>query len=120
MQRAGLALLLLGEALRKCALLTAKQSFTHVIATRHRPQHTLVTCGVYRLVRHPGYLGWLLWAVGTQVLLQNLVSAVLFTALSWRFFSRRIPFEEARLREFFGEEYARYAERTPTYIPFIH
>lgn len=31
----------------------------------------LVTRGVYRLCRHPGYLGWYAWAVGTQLLLCN-------------------------------------------------
>lgn len=24
-----------------------------------------------RVFRHPGYLGWMLWAIGTQVLLIN-------------------------------------------------
>ncbi len=104
----------------------------------------LVTRGVYAFVRHPGYLGWLLWSVGTQVLLQNPLSAPMFAYVvrrwlvhararraltpgrclcawtqSWRFFARRIPFEEARLREFFGRWYDDYAARTPTYIPFI-
>jgi len=41
----------------------------------------------YRYVRHPGYLGWLIWAVGTQVLLTNPVCTLLFAylvrAVSW-------------------------------------
>jgi len=34
-----------------------------------------------------------------------------------RFFKHRIAYEEATLKRFFGEEYVRYAARTPTYIP---
>ena len=32
-------------------------------------------------MRHPGYLGWYLWAVGTQVLLLNPVSTLLFAVV---------------------------------------
>jgi uncharacterized membrane protein len=35
----------------------------------------------YRYVRHPGYLGWFIWAVGTQVLLANPVCTLLFAQL---------------------------------------
>lgn len=34
-----------------------------------------------RYVRHPGYLGWLLWAVGTQVLLCNPVTTIAFAVV---------------------------------------
>ncbi len=32
-----------------------------------------------RYIRHPGYLGFLLWCVGTQLLLVNPVSCITFT-----------------------------------------
>lgn len=64
--------------------------------------------------RHPGYLGWFLWSVGTQILLLNPLSTPLFAVLSWRFFSSRIPYEERQLEQFFGEDYVRYAAATPT------
>lgn len=32
----------------------------------------------FRYIRHPGYLGWLVWSVGTQVLLINPICTVLF------------------------------------------
>jgi protein-S-isoprenylcysteine O-methyltransferase len=38
---------------------------------------------------------------------------------SWRFFSRRIAYEEATLVRFFGQAYLDYAARTPTWIPGI-
>jgi protein-S-isoprenylcysteine O-methyltransferase Ste14 len=32
-------------------------------------------------MRHPGYAGWLLWAVATQLLLGNPVCAVVFAVV---------------------------------------
>ncbi|KAG1668152.1 hypothetical protein FOA52_005144 [Chlamydomonas sp. UWO 241] len=115
---AGLCLVLLGEAVRKVGMLTAQASFTHMIRRERQPSHVLVTWGIYRFVRHPGYLGWAVWAVGTQVMLANPLSAVLFVAVVWRFFSDRIPYEERHLRRMFPE-YEQYALRTPTWMPFI-
>jgi protein-S-isoprenylcysteine O-methyltransferase len=73
-----LVCVILGEAVRKAGQLTAKQCFTHNIATRRRDGHMLVTTGIYRYVRHPGYLGWFIWAVGTQIMLANPMSVALF------------------------------------------
>ena len=78
MQQAGLALVLLGELVRKAGIVTARHNFTHVVQLTRRPQHELVTRGVYAYVRHPGYLGWLLWSVGTQVMLLNPVCTLAF------------------------------------------
>jgi hypothetical protein len=36
------------------------------------------------------------------------------------FFRRRVPIEEGRLLAMFGQEYARYATRTPILIPGVH
>lgn len=116
---AGLALVVLGEALRKAAMVTAKGAFTHKIRVQRSPEHQLVTHGVYRHVRHPGYLGWFLWSVGTQVLLVNPVCVVAFAVMAWGFFSERIEYEEAMLVHFFGPEYELYRARTPTWIPGI-
>lgn len=44
----GLALVVLGEAARKSAILTAKHNFTHDIKIYHRENHELVTHGIYR------------------------------------------------------------------------
>ncbi|CAG9466238.1 unnamed protein product [Pedinophyceae sp. YPF-701] len=115
----GLGLVLAGEAVRKRAILVAGRNFTHRIAVAKRPEHSLVTNDVYAYIRHPAYFGWFLWAPGTQVLLCNPVSTLGFTYLAWRFFKVRIPVEERYLLRFFGEEFARYRDRTPTCIPGI-
>jgi protein-S-isoprenylcysteine O-methyltransferase len=117
----GLCIGLAGQFLRWTAFVTAGHNFTHMVSESKEAKHALVTDGVYRFVRHPGYCGWFWWSVGTQVMLANPVSAIGFAYFSYRFFSMRIAQEEALLesKEFFGEEYTRYKATTPTYIPFI-
>ena len=49
-----------GSVVRIAALFTAKHNFTHEIADEKKPEHVLVTEGIYKYVRHPGYAGALL------------------------------------------------------------
>lgn len=114
----GLAMVCAGEFIRKTGMLTAGGAFTHQVQARRRPGHALVSHGIYRLARHPGYLGWYLWSVGTQVLLCNPLCAVAFAVVAARFFRDRLAYEERRLLEFFPGAYAAYAARTRTWIPF--
>lgn len=115
----GLVLVIGGEALRKLSMFTAASNFTHHVQFRKRHGHTLVTHGVYALFRHPSYVGWFYWSVGTQLLLCNPICLVGYTLASWRFFEDRIIDEEELLIQFFGDEYVEYKRRVPTGIPFI-
>jgi hypothetical protein len=98
---------------------TAAHNFTHLIQTRRRPQHSLVTQGVYAWVRHPGYTGWAVWAVGTQLLLCNPVCAAGFATAAWRFFAGRIQYEDALLASFFGAAFEQYRAAVPSGIPGV-
>lgn len=44
----GLLMVVIGEAIRKTAVLTAGRSFTHTIKVRREQHHQLVTHGIYR------------------------------------------------------------------------
>mmetsp|Transcript_52483 Transcript_52483/g.97157 ORF Transcript_52483/g.97157 Transcript_52483/m.97157 type:complete len:309 (-) Transcript_52483:72-998(-) len=116
---AGFSIGMVGWALRTAALFTAKSNFTHLVATAKRPEHSLVTGGVYRICRHPSYLGWFLWSVCSQLTLLNPVCTCGYAAVSWLFFAGRIPGEEAFLVQFFGQQYLDYARRVPCGIPWI-
>lgn len=116
----GLIMVILGEIIRKTAIITAGRSFTHLIKIRRKEHHRLVTRGVYRIARHPSYSGFLVWSVGTQVMLCNPVSAVAFAVVVWRFFAERIPYEEHYLKQFFGRQYVEYAQRVPSGVPFVN
>ncbi|KAL3154072.1 hypothetical protein ABBQ32_013612 [Trebouxia sp. C0010 RCD-2024] len=117
--RAGLAGVITGEVIRKTAMVTAKHNFTHDVKFERQQEHVLVTQGIYRYCRHPGYLGWLVWVLGTQALLANPICLAGFSIVAWKFFQERIAVEEQQLRLFFGESYSQYAAKTPTLIPFI-
>ena len=115
----GAGLVVVGEALRKMSMVTAGSNFTHLVQYRKRSSHKLVTSGVYSLFRHPSYVGWFVWSVGTQVLLCNPVCLLGYTAASWVFFSDRIYDEEESLVMFFREEYVDYKSKVGTGLPFI-
>ncbi|KAK4373455.1 hypothetical protein RND71_008839 [Anisodus tanguticus] len=115
----GLALVVLGEIIRKLAIVTAGRAFTHLIKVYHEEDHQLVTDGIYRFVRHPGYCGFFIWSIGTQIMLCNAISTVGFAVVVWKFFSGRIPYEEFFLKQFFGSDYEDYMRKVPSGIPLV-
>ncbi|KAJ0094987.1 hypothetical protein Patl1_16403 [Pistacia atlantica] len=115
----GLVMVIIGEIIRKLAIITAGQAFTHLIKIHREEHHKLVTHGVYSCVRHPGYCGFLIWSVGTQIMLCNPISTIGFAIVVWKFFAERIPYEEYFLRQFFGPQYEEYAQRVPSGVPFV-
>jgi protein-S-isoprenylcysteine O-methyltransferase Ste14 len=72
------------------------------------------TPSLYRLVRHPLYIGWLVifWAAPTMTV-AHLVFAVMTTA----YILIAIQFEERDLVSAFGADYVSYRRHTPMIIP---
>jgi methanethiol S-methyltransferase len=72
------------------------------------------TPSLYRVVRHPLYIGWLVifWAAPTMTV-AHLVFAVMTTA----YILIAIQFEERDLVSAFGADYVSYRRRTPMIIP---
>ena len=81
-----------------------------------RTAHQLVTSGPYRWVRHPLYLMGLIAYTGFALLAANwfmaLLSAAVFVVLVLR-----LPQEEARLLDRFGDQYREYMQRTGRFLP---
>ncbi|PWA24240.1 hypothetical protein CCH79_00017905 [Gambusia affinis] len=115
----GLVMVLCGEGLRKAAMLTAGSNFNHIVQNEKAHSHVLVTSGVYAYFRHPSYVGWFYWSIGTQVMLCNPVCILGYTIASWRFFRERIEEEELSLIHFFAEDYVEYKRKVHTGLPFI-
>ncbi|CAH8518751.1 unnamed protein product [Schistosoma turkestanicum] len=116
----GSGLCIFGEVLRKLALFTAGGNFNHYVQYKKEGKHRLVTSGVYSWFRHPAYVGWFCWCIGTQVLLINPMCLVAYTVVTFIFFKQRIYVEEKALVDFFGEDYRKYQKLVCTGIPFIH
>ena len=81
-----------------------------------RKQHTLVTSGPYRWVRHP------LYTVGSSLFVSFAMMAdnwfiALLGILTFILMAIRTPKEEANLIEKFGEEYREYIKRTGRFLP---
>ncbi|XP_065333105.1 protein-S-isoprenylcysteine O-methyltransferase [Cloeon dipterum] len=108
-----------GEVLRKAAMMTAKTNFNHIVQSVREDGHQLVTNGVYAICRHPSYVGWFVWSVGTQLMLCNPVCLLAYTLASWKFFQTRVLVEEVSLLNFFGDQYYQYQQKVPTGLPFI-
>jgi protein-S-isoprenylcysteine O-methyltransferase Ste14 len=84
-----------------------------------QPGHTLVTNGIYSVIRHPSYLGLLLVSLG-WVLAFRSGAGLLLTACLIPPLLARIRAEEALLLEQFGDEYRAYRSRTSRLIPGIY
>ncbi|KAJ9151887.1 Protein-S-isoprenylcysteine O-methyltransferase [Pleurostoma richardsiae] len=115
----GLALVVVGQAVRTAAMVQAGTSFNHIVQHRRGRQHALITTGVYAALRHPSYFGFFWWALGTQLVLGNPLCLAAYAAVLWRFFSARVRREEELLVRFFGDEYVVYRKGTRTLIPFL-
>jgi len=77
-----------------------------------------VTGGVYRVIRHPSYLGLLINSLGWGLAFRSGVGALL-TAITVLPILARIRAEEALLRSQFGAEYTAYRIRTSRLFPGI-
>jgi protein-S-isoprenylcysteine O-methyltransferase Ste14 len=83
-------------------------------------QHSLVTTGIYRHIRHPMYTAHLLWAIAQGLLLSNWLAGWAFLVLSVPLYIVRIPKEEQMMLEHFGEKYRQYESRTGRLIPRLY
>jgi methanethiol S-methyltransferase len=74
------------------------------------------TPGIYRIVRHPLYVGWFIafWATPTMT-----VSHLVFALLASGYILAALPFEEADLVAHFGDHYENYRKRVPRFIPRV-
>src|SRR5438105_12404635 len=113
----GVVLFAAGGALRIWPVFVLGNRFSGLVAIQ--PGHTLVTRGIYGVIRHPSYLGLLVNALGWALAFRSVVG-VLLTALTIPPLIARIHAEERLLRTQFGEQYDAYRSRTSRLIPGIY
>ncbi len=113
-RRLGVVLFAAGGALRIWPVFVLGRRFSGLVAIQ--PGHTLVTNGIYGVIRNPSYLGLLVSSLGWALAFRSGVG-VLLTALIIPPLFARIRAEEALLRSQFGGEYEAYCARTPRLIP---
>ena len=113
----GVFLFAAGGALRIWPVFVLGDRFSGLVAIQ--PGHTPITTGVYGVIRHPSYLGSLVWALGWSLAFRSGLG-LLLTALFIPPIVSRIRAEEALLRTQFGGEYRAYCARTSRLIPGVY
>jgi protein-S-isoprenylcysteine O-methyltransferase Ste14 len=113
----GLALVALGGTLRLAAVFALGHRFTGLVAIQEG--HRLQTGGLYRRIRHPSYLGMLLYMAG-YVLVFRCWLGLLLVAGTFAILLARMNAEEALLESEFGEEYRSYRRRTWRLVPWVY
>jgi len=115
----GLMFVIGGALCRQVAMATCGSNFHHRIQHRQRDSHRLVITGIYKYLRHPSYVGWFYWSIGTQLLICNPLCSVAYAFASWRFFKVRIAYEEDLLQRQYPKRYSSYIDSSWLGIPFI-
>lgn len=85
-----------------------------------RERHTLVTTGIYALVRHPMYSGFWLMALAQLLLLPNWVAGPAGLVGFGILFFGRVRREEDMMIAAFGDEYRAYKARTARVVPWLY
>lgn len=93
---------------------TIGKNITPTVETREN--HELVTNGPYRWVRHPLYSVGISFFISLSVLAANWLMG-LASLLVLAMLLVRLPKEEAKLIERFGNEYREYMKRTGRFFP---
>ena len=101
-----------------------KGTFLRMIARGHKKAHSkesnsLVTSGIYQLVRNPMYLGSFTLGAGYVLMLWPWWALPIFVVIFLLRFRVQVKKEEKFLSETFGEEYTKYCATTPRVFPRI-
>ena len=110
----GFALIGLWGVLFVWTFQTLGGNLTDTVVTRK--DHTLVTTGPYRYVRHPFYLAFFIAIIGGSIVTANWY-LFLTSLLPFAFLVARTRIEEEKLVERFGDEYRDYMKKTGRFWP---
>jgi len=117
LRASGLALYCGGFLLMHFAQMALGRQFSVEVAIQER--HTLVTTGLYSRIRHPRYLGIILFTFGISFTFRSIISSIIslfvVIVLLWR-----IREEELFMSREFGPDWQSYLERSWRLVPFIY
>jgi protein-S-isoprenylcysteine O-methyltransferase Ste14 len=110
-------LFVVGGALRIWPVFVLGRRFSGLVAIQ--PGHTLLTKGIYGVVRHPSYLGLLINSLGWGLAFRSAIG-ILLALLIVPLLLARINSEERLLQSQFGSEYDAYRSTTWRLIPGLY
>lgn len=113
----GFIIIITGFIIRITSIITLKKYFTYSVT--FFKDHELIEKGLYKKIRHPGYLGLMMVFLGISVALANWISIAAMMIPVLVGFIHRISVEEKFLVAQMGQKYADYQKRTSRLIPKI-
>lgn len=114
----GIPLVVIGFIVRIYSIWTLKQYFTYSVAKVEN--HKIIATGLYKFIRHPGYLGQIIFFLGISISVSNLFS-ILFMMIPVSIgYLYRMSIEEKFLSEQLGEDYLIYQKHTKKIIPLLY
>jgi protein-S-isoprenylcysteine O-methyltransferase Ste14 len=114
----GAFLAIIGLIIRVTSILTLKHQFTYTVTKIEN--HELIETGLYKIIRHPGYLGQLIIFLGISVSLSNWISILLMIIPVFLGYLNRINVEEKFMVKHLGQKYLDYKSQTKRLIPAIY
>lgn len=112
----GLCMTFTGYTLMNAAVVTLGRQFS--VDVTIQKNHKLITGGIYRFIRHPRYLGIMMFTSGISLVFRSWAAVVLSVCtamvLIWR-----IRDEEKMLHQEFAAEWEKYRSHSWRLIPFI-
>jgi protein-S-isoprenylcysteine O-methyltransferase Ste14 len=115
---AALLVLIAALVIRWTAVCTLGKSFSANVAIRESQK--VMRRGLYRIVRHPSYLGLLMVFVAIGLHSLNWIAFAAAIAPTTAALIYRIHVEEDALRDAFGEAYAEYSRVTKRLVPGVY
>ena len=85
--------------------------------TKEQVAEVLNSTGIYAIVRHPLYLGnYLIW-IGIATYVLNVFFIIIISLIFWLYYERIMFAEERFLGNKFGEDYLKWSNRIPAFLP---
>lgn len=113
----GTGIAIAGILFRLYSIWCLRENFSYVVYVGDR--HRLVKRGIYKYLRHPAYLGLLVFSLGIPVVVCDSLSIAVIMAYVGPMIGFRMRREELALRAEFGEEYEEWLRTTKRLIPFV-
>ncbi|MEW5802549.1 MAG: isoprenylcysteine carboxylmethyltransferase family protein [bacterium] len=116
---AGFFLIIFGIILRYLAMKTLGIYFSYTLKAEKGKQ-PLVDYGVYKHIRHPGYLAIFLITLSFSLIHASFIGFITTAIFSWLFINKRISYEEKLMIESMDGTYTAYMRKTKKLIPLIY
>jgi len=114
----GAVIALVGVGLRAAAFRTLGSSYSRTL--RINEGQELVRRGIYRQIRHPGYLSSIVIWGGAVVASGSIIATVAALAALVIAYSYRIDAEERMLAASFGSRYEEYQKASWRLVPYVY